>query len=71
MSIKHSTTTADYLEWDTATNLIHKLEKDGETPMVLFVFLKDLQITNKFKVQVKKQNWHKIEHKTLFHLVNL
>lgn len=37
MSIKHSTTTADYLEWDTATNLIHKLEKDGDYKTSLLI----------------------------------
>lgn len=37
MSLKHSTTTADYLEWDTATSLIHKLEKDGDYKTALLV----------------------------------
>ena len=29
MSVKYSTTTADYLEWDTMLNLVRKLYKDG------------------------------------------
>lgn len=37
MSLKHSTTTADYLEWDTATNLIHKLEMDGDYKSSLLI----------------------------------
>ena len=37
MSIKHSHTTADYLNWDAAVNLIHKLYKDGDYRMSLLV----------------------------------
>lgn len=37
MSIKHSTTTADYMEWDCAVNLIRKLEKDGKYKTSLLV----------------------------------
>lgn len=37
MSLKHSTTTADYLEWDTATSLIHRLEKDGDYKTSLLI----------------------------------
>ena len=29
MSLKYSNTTADYLQWDEAMNLIRKLTKDG------------------------------------------
>ena len=29
MSLKYSNTTADYLRWDEAMNLIRKLAKDG------------------------------------------
>lgn len=37
MSLKHSTTTADYLEWDTAISLIHKLEMDGDYKTSLLI----------------------------------
>ena len=37
MSVKNSTTTADYLEWDTAMNLIHRLYRDGDFTMSLFI----------------------------------
>lgn len=37
MSLKHSTTTADYLDWDTAINLIHRLEKDGDYKTTLLI----------------------------------
>lgn len=37
MSAKYSKTTADYLEWDTATSLIHKLANDGNYKMSLLV----------------------------------
>lgn len=37
MSVKNSTTTSDYLEWDTAMNLIHKLYRDGDYIMSLFI----------------------------------
>lgn len=37
MSVKNSTTTADYLEWNTAMNLIHKLYRDGDYIMSLFI----------------------------------
>jgi integrase len=37
MSKKYSNTTADYLEWSEAINLIHKLEKAEEWKMSLFV----------------------------------
>ena len=35
MSLKHSYTTADYIEWDTAMNVIRKLYKDGDYRMSL------------------------------------
>lgn len=37
MSLKHSHTTADYLNWDVAMNLIRKLFKDGDYRMSLLV----------------------------------
>lgn len=37
MSIKNSYTTADYIEWDAAINLMHKLYKDGKYRMSLLI----------------------------------
>lgn len=37
MSAKHSITTADYIPWDTAMNLVRKLYKDGEYRLSLLV----------------------------------
>ena len=37
MSVKYSTTTADYLEWDTMLNLVRKLYKDGNYRMSLLI----------------------------------
>lgn len=37
MSAKHSYTTADYVEWDVAMNLIRRLYKDGNYTMSLLV----------------------------------
>ncbi len=37
MSTKHSCTTADYLEWDMAMSLVHRLYRDGEIRMGLLV----------------------------------
>ena len=37
MSQKYSTTTADYLVWSDAMNLIHKLVKDGNYKMSLLI----------------------------------
>lgn len=39
MSKKFSTTTADYLEWDQMLNLVHKLFKDENYKMSLFIAL--------------------------------
>ena len=39
MSLKYSTTTADYLVWSDAMNLIRKLAKDGNYKMSLFIAL--------------------------------
>lgn len=37
MSQKHTYTTADYLPWDTATNLVRKLYRNGDYRMSLLV----------------------------------
>jgi len=37
MSLKYSTTTADYMEWDEMTNLVRKLAKDGDYKMSLLI----------------------------------
>lgn len=37
MSVKNSTTVADYIEWDKAVNLVHRLFNDGEYRMSLLV----------------------------------
>lgn len=37
MSAKNSNTTSDYIEWDAAINLIHKLYRDGDYRMSLLV----------------------------------
>lgn len=39
MSLKYSTTTADYLVWSDAMNLIRKLTKDGNYKMSLLIAL--------------------------------
>ena len=39
MSLKYSNTTADYLQWDEAMNLIRKLTKDGNYKMSLLIAL--------------------------------
>ena len=37
MSAKNSYTTADYIEWNTAVNLVHRLYKDGSYQMSLLI----------------------------------
>ena len=37
MSLKYSTTTADYLIWSDAMNLVRKLAKDGNYKMSLLI----------------------------------
>ena len=37
MSQKHTYTTADYITWDTATNLVRKLFRNGDYRMSLFI----------------------------------
>ena len=39
MSLKYSNTTADYLQWDEAMNLIRKLAKNGNYKMSLLIAL--------------------------------
>ena len=39
MSLKYTNTTADYLQWDEAMNLIRKLTKDGNYKMSLLIAL--------------------------------
>lgn len=39
MSLKYTKTTADYLQWDEAMNLIRKLVKDGNYKMSLLIAL--------------------------------
>ena len=39
MSLKYSTTTADYLVWSDAMNLIRKLATDGNYKMSLLIAL--------------------------------
>ena len=37
MSVKHSNTTSDYIEWDTMLNIVRRLYKDGEYRMSLLI----------------------------------
>ena len=37
MSAKNSYTTADYIEWNTAINLVHRLYKDKDYKMSLLI----------------------------------
>ena len=37
MSIKHSNTTSDYIEWNTMLNLVRRLYKDGDYRMSLLI----------------------------------
>ena len=37
MSVKHSYTTSDYIEWDTMLNLVRRLYKDGDYRMSLLI----------------------------------
>ena len=41
MSLKYSNTTADFLEWDEAMNLIRKLFKDKNYSMSLLIAFLD------------------------------
>lgn len=37
MSIKHTYTTSDYIEWNTMLNLVSRLYKDGDYRMSLLI----------------------------------
>ena len=37
MSLKGSSTRADYIEWNTAVNLVHRLYRDGDYRMSLLI----------------------------------
>lgn len=37
MSVKHTCTTSDYIEWDTMLNLVRRLYKDGDYRMSLLI----------------------------------
>lgn len=37
MSVKNTNTTADYIPWDSAMNLVHRLYKNGEYTMSLLI----------------------------------
>lgn len=37
MSLKNTKTTSDYIEWDKAINLIHRLYNDGEYRLSLLI----------------------------------
>ena len=37
MSIKHTYTTSDYIEWNTMLNLVRRLYKDGDYRMSLII----------------------------------
>lgn len=37
MSLKYSTTTADYMQWEEMTNLVRRLSKDGNYKMSLLI----------------------------------
>ena len=37
MSIRHSNTTSDYLEWDSMLSLIHRLYRDGNYRISLLI----------------------------------
>ena len=37
MSVRHSYTTSDYIEWDTMLNLVRRLYKDGDYRMSLLI----------------------------------
>ena len=37
MSVKHTYTTSDYIEWNTMLNLVRRLYKDGDYRMSLLI----------------------------------
>ena len=42
MSLKYSSTTADYMQWDEMTNLVRRLSKDGDYKMSLLIALENI-----------------------------
>lgn len=64
MSLKHSYTTADYLEWETAMSLLRKLFKDGNYRMSLLLgcgFFFGLRISDLLSL-----TWEQILNKDCF-----
>ena len=67
MSLKHSYTTADYLEWDTAMNLVRRLYRDGNYRMSLFV-----GCASQFGLRVsdlRMLKWNQILNETEFTII--
>ena len=67
MSLKYSNTTADYLQWDEAMNLIRKLAKDGNYKMSLLIALgcfTGLRISD-----ILALRWKQILHVSEFSLI--
>ena len=67
MSLKYSNTTADYLQWDEAMNLIRKLAKDGNYKMSLFIALgcfTGLRISD-----IRALRWSQILHVSEFSVI--
>ena len=67
MSLKYSNTTADYLQWDEAMNLIRKLAKDGNYKMSLLIALgcfTGLRISD-----ILALRWNQILHVSEFSLI--
>ena len=67
MSLKYSNTTADYLQWDEAMNLIRKLAKDGNHKMSLLIALgcfTGLRISD-----ILALRWKQILHVSEFSLI--
>ena len=52
MSLKYSTTTADYLRWDEMSNLVRRLSRDGDD--ILSLRWKDILNVDEFTLQEKK-----------------
>lgn len=72
MSIKNTNTTSDYIPWDSAMNLVHRLYKDGEYTMSLLIGLgcqsglriSDLLALKWSQVLDKSQKFTIVEKKT-------
>lgn len=71
MSLKHTNTTADYIEWNTMLNLVRRLFKDGDYRMSLLIGcgsffglrISDL-LTLKWNMLLDSDNFLLIEKKT-------